>query len=55
MRHDRAALGFVSRQVVLENAMRLGPAEGRTLVAESEEEVTLVFDLALHVAREARS
>jgi len=33
----------------------LGWRKVRTLVAESEEEVTLVFDLALHLAREARS
>jgi len=55
MRHNSAALGFVSRQVVLENAKRLGLAEGRMLVAGSEEEMTLVFDLALHAAKEARS
>jgi hypothetical protein len=55
MRHNSAALGFVSRQAVLENAKRLGLAEGRMLVAGSEEEMTLVFDLALHAVKEARS
>lgn len=55
MRHNNAALGFVSRQAVLENAKRLGLAQGRTLVAESMEEMTLVFDLALHADRKARS
>jgi len=55
MRHNSAALGFVSRQAVLDNAKRLGLAEGRMLVAESEEEMTLVFDLALHAVKEARS
>ena len=55
MRHNSAAVGFVSRQAILENAKRLGRAEWRMLVAGSEEEMTLVFDLALHAAREGRS
>ncbi len=54
-RHHSAALAFVSRQAILEHAKRLGLAEGRMLVAESEEEMTLVFDLALYAAKEARS
>ena len=54
-RHHSAALGFVSRQAILEQARRLGLAEGRMLVAESNEEMTLVFDLALYTAREGRS
>lgn len=54
-RHNSAAIGFVSRPVVLETAKRLGLAEGRMLVAGSEEEMTLVFDLALYSAREGRS
>ncbi|MBV8703825.1 MAG: hypothetical protein JO118_08970, partial [Acetobacteraceae bacterium] len=41
---------LVSRETVLEHARRLGLAEGRMLVAESEEEMTLVFDLALYRA-----
>jgi hypothetical protein len=56
MRHNSAALGFVSRQAVLETAKRLGLAEeGRMLVAGSQEEMTLVFDLNLHAAKETRS
>ena len=43
MRHNNAALSFVSRQVVLENAKRLGLAEGRMLVADRKEEMTLVL------------
>ena len=49
-RHHSAALELVSREAVLEHARRLGLAEGRMLVAESEEEMTLVFDLALYRA-----
>ena len=55
VRHNSAAVGFVSRSMVLETAKRLGLTEGRMLVAGSEEEMTLVFDLALHAAREGRS
>ena len=55
VRHNSAATGFVSRPVVLETAKRLGLAERRMLVASNEEEMTLVFDLVLHTAREARS
>ena len=54
-RHHSAALKFVSRQAVLEQARRFGLAQGQMLVAESEEEMTLVFDLALYTAREGRS
>ena len=32
---------------MLEQAKHLGSAYGRTLVAESEEEMTLLFDLAI--------
>ncbi len=52
---DAKSLGFVSRQAVRETAKRLGLAEGRMLVAGSEEEMTLVLDLTLHAAKETRS
>ena len=54
-RHHSAALELVSREAVLEHARRLGLAEGRMLVAESEEEMALVFDLALYTAKQGRS
>lgn len=54
-RHDSGALQFLSRPAVLEHAKRLGLATGQMLVAESEEEMTLVFDLALYTAKERRS
>src|SRR4051812_9380500 len=53
--HHSGALKFLSRQGVLEHAKRLGLATGGMLVAESEAEMTLVFDLALYTAQEGRS
>jgi hypothetical protein len=53
--HHSGALKFLSRQALLEHAKRLGLATGGMLVAESEAEMTLVFDLALYTARERRS
>src|SRR5215208_2169133 len=55
MGHHSGALAFVSKQAVLEHAKRLGLAVGSTLVAQSEAEMTLVFDLALYTAKERRS
>jgi hypothetical protein len=53
--HHNTALEFVSRRTILEHARRLGLAAGKVLIAESEEAMTLVFDLALHTAKEDRS
>jgi len=53
--HHSGALKFLSRQALLEHAKRLGLATGGMLVAESEAEMTLVFDLALYTAKERRS
>lgn len=53
--HHSGALKFLSRQALLEHAKRLGLAIGGMLVAESEAEMTLVFDLALYTAKERRS
>ena len=53
--HHSGAMAFVSKQAVLEHAKRLGLATGGMLVAESEAEMTLVFDLALYTAKERRS
>jgi hypothetical protein len=54
-RHHSAALEFLSRPAILEHAKRLGLAAGGMLVADSEEEMTLVFDLALYTAKDGRS
>jgi hypothetical protein len=53
--HHSGALKFLSRQGLLEYAKQLGLATGGMLVAESEAEMTLVFDLALYTAKEGRS
>ena len=53
--HHSGALKFLPRQALLEHAKRLGQAIGGMLVAESEAEMTLVFDLALYTAKERRS
>ena len=53
--HHSGALKFLSRQALQEHAKRLGLVTGGMLVAESEAEMTLVFDLALYTAKEHRS
>ena len=53
--HHSGALKFLPRQALLEHAKRLGLAAQGILVAESEAEMTLVFDLALYTAKERRS
>jgi hypothetical protein len=53
--HHSGALKFLSRPALLEHAKRLRLATGPMLVAESEAEMTLVFDLALYTAKEGRS
>jgi hypothetical protein len=54
-RHHTEALKFLSRSAILEQARHLGLTMGKTLVAESIDEVTLAFDLALHTARPGHS
>jgi hypothetical protein len=54
-RHHSAALARLAGPTLLEQAKHLGLAHGRALVAESEEEMTLIFDLAVHTARPGRS
>ncbi|WP_193540148.1 hypothetical protein [Rhodopila globiformis] len=50
-----AALKFVAPATFIEHARRLGLMVGRTLVAESEAEMTLANDLAVYTAKEGRS
>jgi hypothetical protein len=54
-RHHGAALKFVPHAALLEQARRLGLTVGKTLVAESMDELTLAFDLALYTAPPGRS
>jgi hypothetical protein len=51
VRHHDGALGFLSRAALREHARHLG----LTLVAESMEELTLAFDLAVHTAKPGHS
>lgn len=53
--HHSAALKFLSRATILLHAKHLGLAAGGILAAETDEEMTLVFDLALYTANEGRS
>ncbi|MBV8589612.1 MAG: hypothetical protein JO212_06050, partial [Acetobacteraceae bacterium] len=39
----------------MEHARRLGMTAGQILIANNEEELTLIFDLAIYTAREGRS
>lgn len=53
--HHSEALEFLSRSAILEQARHLGLTVGKTLVAESIDEMTLAFDLAIHTARPGHS
>jgi hypothetical protein len=53
--HHSAALTFLARPAFEEHARRLGLTMGRTLIANNEEEMALVFDLAIYTAKEGRS
>ena len=50
-RHHTEAMNFFSRAALLERARHLGLAAGGMLAAESFDELTLAFDLAIHAAR----
>jgi hypothetical protein len=53
--HKDAALAHLSEQTVLDQARFLRVAAGKTILASSDEERTLVIDLAMHAPRHARS
>jgi hypothetical protein len=53
--HNGAGLELVSRKTFLENARTIGLAHGDVLTLESEDELTMVYDLCLHTARPGRS
>ena len=54
-RHHTEAMRFLSRPALLEQARHLGLTMGKTLAAESLDELTLAFDLAIHTARPGHS
>jgi hypothetical protein len=53
--HHTGALKFVARSALVEWGKRLGLAAGQTLVVDNDEEMMLVFDLAIYTAKEGRS
>lgn len=55
MAHHGAVLRHLSRAAVMKEARSLGLVRGQTLVADSEDELTLAFDLAIYTARPGRS
>lgn len=48
-------LRFVPRDAPLQQARRLGRATGRTILLDSEDELALIFDLAIYTAPAGRS
>ena len=54
-RHHTEAMRFFSRPALLEQARHLGLTVGEMLAAESIDELTLAFDLAIHTARPGHS
>jgi hypothetical protein len=53
--HHQAVLDIIAPDVVLAWAKRLGLTQGRTVILESEHEMTLVEDLATYLPRPGRS
>jgi hypothetical protein len=53
--HHSAVLKYLSRTALMQQARSIGLAHGSTLVANSEDELTLAFDLAIYTARPGRS
>lgn len=53
--HSTAAMTHLGRDVVVEQARRLGLADGRTVTARNREALSLIFDLALYHKRPGRS
>ena len=54
-RHHSEVMDFLPRNTILHHARRLGLAAGKTLLLDSMDELTLVFDLAIHTAPVGRS
>jgi hypothetical protein len=54
-RHHHDILKLISGNAMLQQARRLGLAQGRTLILDDMEEMNYVFDLAIHTAPPGRS
>jgi hypothetical protein len=55
VRHHNGTLEFLSKSALLEHARHLGLTVGKTLVAESMDELTLAIDLAVYTTRPGHS
>ncbi len=53
--HHQAVLDITAPDVVLDWAKRLNLTQGKTVLLESEHEMTLVEDLAIYLPRRGRS
>jgi hypothetical protein len=54
-RYHSEALDRLAGPAILEQAKHLGLTYGQALLAETEEELALIFDLAIHTAKPGRS
>jgi hypothetical protein len=54
-RHKSAAMRLVARDAVLQQARRLGLAQGKTFILDTLDELALAFDLAVYTAPAGRS
>lgn len=53
--HNNAGLKLVCAKTLMENARAIGLAHRNVMTLESEDELTMVYDLCLHTARPGRS
>ncbi|WP_428532519.1 hypothetical protein [Rhodopila sp.] len=54
-RHHQAALDHLAQPTIMERAKHLGLTHHGSFTTDSDEEMTLAFDLAVHTARRGRS
>ena len=53
--YNKVVLARLTRRAIFDHARFLGLLAGKTIVTETEEELGLIFDLAIHSPRHARS
>ena len=53
--HHSAVLDFLSNDIIISQARRLGLAQGKTLLLDSMDDLNFAFDLAIHTAPKDRS
>ena len=53
-RHHSEVMKFLSKDAILHHGRRLGLFDGKTFLLDSEDELTLAFDLAIYTAPEGR-